>query len=87
MAYPSNEPDEERTGAEELLEFVEAYEEIEAKKHDLSGEQKEVMASLKSRGYDTRIFKRLIALRKRDPEDVAEEEALLETYKSALGMK
>ena len=86
MAYPSNEPDDASPAAEELLELIEAYEDLESKKHDLAGEQKEVMATAKGRGYDTKILKRLIALRKRDPSDVAEEEAVLEIYKAALGM-
>ncbi|MDD9731095.1 DUF2312 domain-containing protein, partial [Mameliella sp. AT18] len=47
---------------------------------------KEVMAEAKGRGYDTKILKKLIALRKRDPDDIAEEEALLDMYKAALGM-
>lgn len=92
MVYPSNEPDDvpddaATTAAEELREFVEAFEDIETKKRDLAGDQKEVMASLRSRGYDTKVFKRLIALRKRDPNDVAEEESILEVYKAALGME
>ena len=44
------------------------------------------MAEAKSRGYDTRIMRKIVSLRKRDLEDVALEEAILSIYKTALGM-
>jgi uncharacterized protein (UPF0335 family) len=44
------------------------------------------MAEAKGRGYDTKVMKQVIALRKRKPDDIAEEEAVLEMYKTALGM-
>ncbi|WP_101068599.1 DUF2312 domain-containing protein [Roseovarius salinarum] len=75
-----------RVTAEELRQFVERFERLEAEKKDLADQQKEVMAEAKSRGYDTKVMRKLIALRKRDKEDIAEEEAVLEMYKEALGM-
>ena len=53
---------------------------------DIADQQKEVMAEAKSRGYDTRIMRKIVSLRKRDLEEVAEEEAVLSMYKTALGM-
>jgi uncharacterized protein (UPF0335 family) len=44
------------------------------------------MAEAKGRGYDTKVMRKLITMRKRDKDDIAEEEALLEMYKEALGM-
>jgi uncharacterized protein (UPF0335 family) len=44
------------------------------------------MAEAKGRGYDTKVLRAIITLRKRDPDDVAETEAVLEMYKAALGM-
>ena len=44
------------------------------------------MAEAKGRGYDTKILKRLVALRKRKPDEIAEEESVLDLYKTALGM-
>ena len=58
----------------------------EAEKKDLAEQQKEVMAEAKARGYDTKVMRKVIALRKREPDDIAEEEAVLEMYKEALGM-
>ena len=44
------------------------------------------MGEAKARGYDTKVMKKIVALRKRDRDDIAEEEAILEMYKQALGM-
>ncbi len=72
--------------AEELRQFVERFERLEAEKQDIADQQKEVMAEAKGRGYDTRVMRKIIALRKRDKDDLAEEEAILDLYKQALGM-
>ena len=73
-------------GADELRQFIERYEHLEAEKQDIADQQKEVMAEAKGRGYDTKVMRKVIALRKRDKDDLAEEEAVLEMYKAALGM-
>jgi uncharacterized protein (UPF0335 family) len=75
-----------RVASSELRAFVERYERLEAEKKDIADQQKEVMAEAKSRGYDTKVLRKVVALRRRDPEDVSEEEAVLELYKEALGM-
>ena len=72
--------------AGELRQFIEQYEQLDAEKKDVSERQKELMAEAKARGYDTKVMRKVIALRKRDKDDVAEEEAILEMYKAALGM-
>ena len=72
--------------AEELRQFIEQYEHLEAEKKDITEQQKEVMAEAKARGYDTKVMKKIIAMRKRDKNDLAEEEAILDIYKAALGM-
>ena len=72
--------------AQELRQFIERYERLEAEKKDIADAQKEVMAEAKGRGYDTKVMRKVIALRKRDADDIAEEEAVLEMYKAALGM-
>ena len=79
-------PDSYRVAGEELRQFVERFERLEIEKKDISDQQKEVMAEAKSRGYDTRIMRKIVSLRKRDLEEVAEEEAVLSMYKTALGM-
>ena len=75
-----------RVTADELRQFVERWERLEAEKRDIAEQQKEVMAEAKGRGYDTKVIRKVIALRKRDRDEIAEEEAILEMYKQALGM-
>lgn len=75
-----------RVTANELRQFVERIERLDAEKKDLAGQQKEVMAEAKSRGYDTKVLRKVIALRRRDKDDINEEEAVMEMYKEALGM-
>ena len=72
--------------ADELRQFIEQFEQLEAEKKDIMESQKEVMAEAKARGYDTKVMKKIIALRKRDRDAIAEEEAILDMYKTALGM-
>lgn len=72
--------------ADELRQFIERHEQFDAEKADIAEKLKELMAEAKGRGYDTKAMKKIIALRKRKPDDVAEEEAVLEMYKQALGM-
>lgn len=79
-------PDSYRVTADELRQFIERYERLEMEKKDLADQQKEVMAEAKGRGYDTKVMRKIVALRKRDKDDIAEEEAVLDMYKEALGM-
>jgi uncharacterized protein (UPF0335 family) len=75
-----------RITADELRQFVERYERLEMEKKDIAEQQKEVMAEAKGRGYDTKVLRKVIALRKKSSDEIAEEEAVLEMYKEALGM-
>lgn len=72
--------------ATELRSFVERIEQLEAEKKDASERIKEVISESKGRGYDTKALKKIIAIRKKDADQVAEEEAVLEIYKQALGL-
>lgn len=73
--------------AAELRQFVERFERLDEEKKAISEQQKEVMAECKARGYDVKAVKKIIALRKRNENDIAEEEAVLDLYKEVLGMK
>ena len=75
-----------RITADELRSFVERYERLEVEKKDIADQQKEVMAEAKGRGYDTKILRKIVTLRKQDPADISEEEAVLQLYREALGM-
>jgi uncharacterized protein (UPF0335 family) len=78
--------DSYRVTAGELRQFVERLERLDSEKKDIAEQMKEVMAEAKGRGYDTKVVRKLVALRKRDKDDIAEEDAVLEMYKEALGM-
>jgi uncharacterized protein (UPF0335 family) len=73
--------------AAELLSFIERYESLAAEKQAVADQQKEVMAEAKSQGYDTKIIRQIVKLRKRPKDAIAEEEAILDIYKSAIGME
>ena len=72
--------------ADELRQFIERLEQLGAEKADVMERMKEIKAEAKGRGYDTKVISKIIALRKRRVDEVAEEEAVTEMYKRALGM-
>lgn len=78
--------DSYQVSADELRQFVERYERLEAEKRDIADDQKEVMAEAKGRGYDAKAMRRIIALRKKTRDQLAEEQAIVEMYMQALGM-
>ena len=72
--------------ADEIRQFVERFEHLESEKADIADQQKEVMAEAKGRGYDAKALRKIIALRKLRPDELAEQEAVEELYRRALGM-
>lgn len=75
----------ENVTGDELRAFIERVERLAAEKQDAAAAQKEVYAEIKGRGYDAAVVRKIVARRKRDRDDLAEEEAILELYESALG--
>ena len=75
-----------RVTAGELRQFIDRAEGLDAEKVDIAHESKEVFAEAKARGYDIKILRKIIAMRKRSKDDIAEEDAVLDMYKEALGM-
>ena len=89
-ASPSPETDAEspETGVgARLRSFIERVERLEEEKKALAEDIKEVYAEAKGNGFDVKTMRKIVALRKKDPDDRAEEDALLDTYMAALGMK
>ena len=78
--------DVNRVTADELRQFIERIERLDAEKKDLAESRKEVMAEAKGRGYDACVLGKLVALRRVDPADRAEADAILDLYMQALGM-
>lgn len=73
--------------ADELRQFIERIEQMEAEKKDIADQISEVYAEIKGRGFDAKAIRKIIALRKKDAEARQEEEAILEIYMNAMGMQ
>ena len=71
---------------DELRSFVERIEGERAEQAESKAREKEIFAELKGRGFMARPLRTIIKLRAADPEKLAEEEAILDLYKAALGM-
>ncbi|MBV8425763.1 MAG: DUF2312 domain-containing protein [Hyphomicrobiales bacterium] len=69
-----------------LKAFVERIERLEEEKTSIAGDVKEVYAEAKAQGFDTKILRKVVALRKRDAAERREEEEILDLYLQALGM-
>ena len=79
-------PDIAGIAGERLRSLIERIERLEEEKRTLSADIKEVYAEAKGTGFDTKIMRQIIRLRRMDKDDVDEQETLLEVYKRALGM-
>lgn len=73
--------------AQRLRSFVERVERLEEEKSTIAEDIKEVFAEMKGEGYDVKIVKQIIRIRKMDKADRMEQEALLELYLTTLGEK
>lgn len=71
---------------EQLRSLIERIERLEEEKAALAEDIKEVYAEAKGNGFDIKVMRQIIRLRKMDSNDRSELEAILETYKAALGM-
>lgn len=71
---------------QELRQFIERVERLEEEKQEIADQVKEVFAEIKARGFDVKAIRVILRERKQDPDSVAEQEAVVEMYKSALGM-
>jgi uncharacterized protein (UPF0335 family) len=79
-------PDSGGVAAERLRSFVERIERLEEERTALGADIREVYSEAKGVGFDIKVLRQLIRLRKLDSQDRQEQEAVLDLYKSALGM-
>jgi uncharacterized protein (UPF0335 family) len=77
----------ESVAADQLRAFIERLERLEEEKAGISGDIKDVYSEAKGNGFDTKVMRKIIALRKRDYAERQEEDAILELYMRALGMR
>ncbi|PDT80596.1 DUF2312 domain-containing protein [Sinorhizobium sp. BJ1] len=87
MTYPSNSgTDTHGIARDQLRAFIERIERLDEEAKALNDDRKDVYGEAKSMGFDTKILKKVIAIRRQDHDQRMEEEALLDTYLQALGM-
>jgi uncharacterized protein (UPF0335 family) len=79
-------PDVGGIAGDRLKSLIERIERLEEEKRTLSADIKEVYAEAKGTGFDTKIMRQIIRIRRMDKDDVDEQETLLDIYKRALGM-
>ena len=72
--------------ADRLKSFIERIERLEEEKNAIATDIKEVYSEAKSSGFETKIMKEIIKLRKMEAHDREEQEQLLDLYKRAIGM-
>jgi uncharacterized protein (UPF0335 family) len=75
-----------RFAVDQLKSIIERIERLEEEKKAISEDIKDVYAESKGNGYDVKALRTIIRMRKQDPNERQEEESILETYMSALGM-
>jgi uncharacterized protein (UPF0335 family) len=79
-------PDVGGIAVEGLKSFIERIERLEEEKRVLGSDIKEVYTEAKGTGFEPKIMRQIIKIRRKDKEEVDEEESLLDLYKRALGM-
>ena len=76
----------EAVSAGQLRAIIERIEHLEEEKRAVADQIKEVYAEAKGNGFDTKVLRRIVTLRRKDADERAEEETVLELYMTALGM-
>jgi uncharacterized protein (UPF0335 family) len=72
--------------ADRLRSIVERIERLEEERKALGNDIKDIYAEAKSAGFDVKVLRQIIALRRKEPAEVEEQETLLDLYRRALGM-
>ncbi|SOR26793.1 conserved protein of unknown function [Methylorubrum extorquens] len=78
--------DPSSVAADQLKSIIERIERLEEEKAGIAGDIKDVYAEAGANGFDVKILRKIVALRKKDHDERTEEEAILELYLQALGM-
>ncbi len=72
--------------ADQLKQYIDRIERLESDKADISDDIKQVFDEAKANGFDTKIMKQVLKIKKMDKDSLAEQETVLELYRSALGL-
>lgn len=85
-ATPSDDTEVGGIAADRLRAIIERVERLEEEKKALSSDIKDIMAEAKSAGFDVKVIREIIRIRKQEPAEVEEQDTLLDLYRRALGM-
>ena len=85
-AAAKNEETTHRFAKDQLRAFIERVERLEEEKKTISDDIRDVYAEAKAVGYDVKALRTIVRLRKIEPTEREEQDAILETYMNALGM-
>ncbi len=77
---------EDSVAQDQLRAFIERIERMDEEIAALNDDKKEIYAEAKGNGFDTKILRKIVSIRKQDANERAEQEAILELYMAALGM-
>ena len=86
MTYPSNTVASDSVAQDQIRAFIERIERMEEEKAAISADIKEIYAEAKGNGFDVKVLRRIVNIRKQDANERMEQDALLELYMGALGM-
>ena len=74
-------------GAEQLGQFIERIERLEEEKRALMADIKDVYSEAKATGFEPKIMRQIVRMRAMDRDVLSEQDALLDTYRDALGLR
>jgi uncharacterized protein (UPF0335 family) len=86
VAKPAVKESTESVAQDQIRAIVERIERMEEEKRAIADDIKEIYAEAKGNGFDTKVLRQIVRIRKMDHSDRMEQEALLELYMTALGM-
>ncbi len=86
QAKSEDAPESGGIAADRLRSIIERIERLEEERKALGSDIKDIYAEAKSAGFDVKVLRQLISIRKKEPAEVEEQESLLDVYRRALGM-
>lgn len=86
LGHNSNDPAVGGIAADRLRSIIDRVERLEEERKGLAGDIKDIFTEAKSAGFDVKVLRQIIRIRKQEPSEVEEQETLLDIYRRALGM-
>ncbi|MGG6429460.1 DUF2312 domain-containing protein [Acetobacter ghanensis] len=86
LGHNSNDPAVGGIAADRLRSIIERVERLEEERKGLAGDIKDIFTEAKSAGFDVKVIRQIIRIRKQEPSEVEEQETLLSIYRRAIGM-